>query len=339
MQLSYLSRYRSALMGFAILIVLLFHIDTPRADAFYGLRRMGNMGVDVFFFLSGVGLWYSWTRCQSLRRFYYNRALRIYPTWLLVAGYFYVSRFRYGYASYSLPFGGTGNTGLDSVIDLAGDVLVNWDFWLHDELTFWYVPAAMMMYLFAPLLLEAVRRWPPYRWMVVVPLMWCIIVSYVVPVHAAVGHIEIFWSRVPVFVLGIVAGEAVKHGDTWPKAVWPAVVAVFALALWACVWLEQYRHGRFPLYTERMLYIPLALTTMLLVAHAMPRVPRLERALAWIGGISLEVYLVHVEFVYKPLRALHLGYWPTALATLAIALPVAWVIAQFTRLITKRLKH
>ena len=61
-ELANISRYRGELMGLAMLFIVLFHVALPRSDAFYGLRRMGNIGVDMFLFLSGVGLWFSWTR-------------------------------------------------------------------------------------------------------------------------------------------------------------------------------------------------------------------------------------------------------------------------------------
>ena len=332
-----ISRRRSELMGFAIIIVMLFHVNTPRADAFFGLRRMGNLGVDIFLFLSGIGLWFSWAKQQNWKRFYINRALRIYPAWLLVAGYFYISHFHYGHPRYALPFGGTGDAGVDSVIDLVGEVLFNWDFWLHDELTFWYVPATMMLYIFAPMYMELVRRWPVYRWLVVLPLMWPIMVQYITPIHQAVGHIEIFWSRVPIFFLGINIAESIRQKKTIDRAAWPMVVGLFVASLGACVWLEQMRHGRFPLYTERMLYIVLAVTTVLIVSKLSN--PLLCKALAWVGGISLEIYLVHIEFILKPLYRLHLGYWPTALLLIVISLPVAWIVAQVSNRIGSLLRR
>ena len=332
-----ISRRRSELMGFAIIIVMLFHVNTPRADAFFGLRRMGNLGVDIFLFLSGIGLWFSWAKQQNWKRFYINRALRIYPAWLLVAGYFYISHFHYGHPRYALPFGGTGDAGVDSVIDLVGEVLFNWDFWLHDELTFWYVPATMMLYIFAPMYMELVRRWPVYRWLVVLPLMWPIMVQYITPIHQAVGHIEIFWSRVPIFFLGINIAESIRQKKTIDRAAWPMVIGLFVVSLGACVWLEQMRHGRFPLYTERMLYIVLAVTTVLIVSKLSN--PVLCKALAWVGGISLEIYLVHIEFILKPLYRLHLGYWPTALLLIVISLPVAWIVAQVSNRIGSLLRR
>ena len=329
-ELGKISKYRSELMGFAIIIVMLFHVPLSRLDPFFGLRRMGNLGVDIFFFLSGIGLWYSWAKQQDWRRFYLNRALRIYPAWLIVAGYFYISRFH--------------GTTTASYVDLAGDIIVNWDFWLHDELTFWYVPATMMLYLFAPPYMELVRRHPIYRWLVVLPLMWCIIVQYVALVHQAVGHIEIFWSRVPIFFLGINFAEAVRQKREIDKQAWWMIIGLFALSLWACIWLEQMRHGRFPLYTERMLYIVLAITTILIMSKVFDWLcgskagTYVNKWFAWVGGISLEIYLVHVQFVLNPLQQYRLGYWPTFFATLAISLPVAWIISKVCSVVINKLK-
>ena len=308
-------------MGFAIIIVMLFHVNLSRSSAFFGLRRMGNLGVDIFFFLSGIGLWYSWAKQQDWKRFYMNRALRIYPAWLIIAGYFYVSNY------ISLPVKNVSNT-----IDLVGDVLVNWDFWLHDELTFWYVPATMMLYLFAPFYMELIRRHPVFRWLVVVPLMWCIITQYVTPVHQAVGHLEIFWSRVPIFFLGINCAEAVRQKQQLDKQAWWMIIGMFALSLWACVWLEQMRHGKFPLYTERMLYIVLAITTIMIMTSIFDALSNqlgaINKFFSFVGGISLEIYLLHTQFVLNRLTPLHLGYWLTFLFTFAISVPIAWIISK-----------
>ena len=137
-ELANISRFRGELMGAAMLFIILFHIGLSRGDPFYGLRRCGNVGVDIFLFLSGVGLWYSWTKNPSVRHYFTRRYLRIYPAWLLMASLYYIPDY--------LHHGGHST----SLIDLVGDIFINWDFWLHDEITFWYVPAIMMLYTFAP---------------------------------------------------------------------------------------------------------------------------------------------------------------------------------------------
>lgn len=329
-------------MGFAIIIVMLFHIPVPRSSSLYGLVRMGNLGVDIFFFLSGIGLWYSWSKMHEmqaqtgqgsgllpmLRHFYYNRAKRIYPAWLIIAGYFYISRFNVGTAT------------VDSWINLFGQVFFNWNFWRFDELTFWYVPATMMLYVFAPFYMELVRRNGMFRWLVALPLMWCILVQYVTPIHQAVGHIEIFWSRVPIFFLGINIAETVRQKKEVDKSTWYLVALFFIVSLAACVWLEQMRHGKFPLYVERMLYIPLAITTILLMAAVFEKLKsgsRINTFFTFVGTISLEIYLIHVQYVMNPLVKMHLGYWPTFLLTFAISVPIAWMVSKVSSLIIKKL--
>ena len=69
-ELANISRYRGELMGAAMIFVILFsRLDFPRDDTFFGLRRIGNIGVDIFLFLSGMGLWFSWTKRPSLSHF------------------------------------------------------------------------------------------------------------------------------------------------------------------------------------------------------------------------------------------------------------------------------
>lgn len=153
-----ISRFRGELMGLAMLFIILFHVWVRRDDPFYGLHRCGNVGVDMFLFLSGVGLWFAWTRHPDTRLFYARRFARIFPAWLVMACLFYVPDFL-GSGRYS-----------SSVGDLIGDVTLNLGFWEHDELTFWYIPAIMALYIAAPPYMWLVSRLPVYRWLPVLLL-------------------------------------------------------------------------------------------------------------------------------------------------------------------------
>lgn len=339
-ELSTISRYRGELMGAAMLFIILFHVYLPRADAFFGLRRMGNVGVDMFFFLSGLGLWFSWTKLlksdsssglpspsrrirEGLVSFYQRRFRRIYPAWLIMASLFYIPDF--------LNHGGHSV----SVVDMLGDILVNWDFWLHDELTFWYIPATMMLYLVAPFYMMLIQRHPVYRWLPVAMVMWCVTVQWVTPIHQTVGHIEIFWSRVPIFFIGINMGEAVRRKDSLDGAAFWLLLLLFAMSLGPSLYLEQYRHGRFPLFVERMLYIPLTVSGILLLNLLLARLPeRICQALRFVGTVSLEVYLIHVHFVLRYIEPYRLGYWPTALLCIAVTLPLAWLLHRLLKPVT-----
>lgn len=326
LQLSWISTYRGELMGLAMIFIVLFHIPLSRLDPFFGLRRMGNIGVDMFFFLSGIGLWYSWTRNPDYRQFFLRRYLRIYPAWLIMASLYYIPRFRGG--------------DIMAWADLVGDIAINWDFWLHDELTFWYIPATMMLYLFAPAYMNLIRRVPVYRWLPVAMIMWCVAVQWVTPIHQAAGHIEIFWSRVPIFFIGIGMAEAVRRKVSLERdAIW-LVALVFALGLGTSLYLEQMKHGQFPLFIERMVYIPTTITALLLLGLVLRRSPeRLRQGLRFVGAVSLECYLIHIHFVLHYLPK-SWSYWPTFLACFAITLPLAWLLGKTAEWISAQLsKH
>lgn len=330
-----ISRFRGEHMGMAMLIIILFHVSLPRTDDFYGLRRMGNLGVDIFLFLSGVGLWFSWIKVRvndpdrglfsQWRDFYKRRLLRVYPTWIIISCLFYIPRFM-KHATHSAA----------DWVDLFGDVLINWDFWLNDELTFWYIPATMMLYIFAPPYMELIRKHPIYQWLVVVMVMWCVLVQYVIPIHQTVGHIEIFWSRVPIFFLGLNMGEMVRQKKSLDgQSIW-MIWIMFFMTLGTSMWLEQEIHGRFPLFLERMLYIPLTVTTIILFNRLFRRTPAwFNKCFAWVGALSLEAYLIHAEFVLRPVEQYHLGYWPTFFITVAITMPLAFLLNRLVELVRR----
>lgn len=325
-ELANISRFRAEQMGAAMLFVILFHVALDRGDPFYGLRRCGNVGVDIFLFLSGVGLWFSWVKTPDVLRFYRRRLLRIVPTWIVVATAFYLPDYL-GARRFSR-----------SLVDLIGDITINWDFWLHDELTFWYVPAIMALYLVAPWYMRLIQSRPVYRWLPLLMVIWCVMVQWVLPIHHAVGHIEIFWSRVPIFFIGINFGEMVRtRRQLSSDAVWLLLVT-FLMTFGTCLYLEQVRHGQFPLFVERMLYIPFTVCTVLVMNRIFRRTPQwVNRLFRFVGALSLEAYLIHIHFVLVYVQPYHLGYWLTFLVTVAITLPIAWLLQRLIGLVTARL--
>lgn len=325
-----LSRYRSELMGLAMIFVMLFHVWLPKSNPMYGLVRCGNVGVDMFMFLSGIGLWYSWSGNRSLKRFFRKRYIRIYPAWLIMASLFYIP-------NYICTNGGGYSPNL---FHLIANIAVNWSFWRIDDLTFWFIPSIMMMYTFAPAYMEAIRRSPSWRWLPVAFMILAVMVQYYPPVHGAVGHVEIFFSRIPVFLLGINCGELVRTRRTAEGSSLWLIIIVFVMSLAMCMEFEESWRGRFPLFIERMVYIPLSVTGMLLLVRMLRHTPRwFNRSMAFVGTVSLEIYLIHAQFVLKYVREWNLGYCLTALTMIAVSVPLAWLLHKAVGLLVGRLER
>lgn len=324
------SKYRSALMGAAMLFVMFFHVTMPKSYMMYGVVRCGNIGVDMFLFLSGIGLWYSWTKQPSLKHFFKRRYLRIYPAWLIMALLFYIPNY--------LNVAGGGYS--PNIGHLMANILFNWSFWRIDDLTFWFIPSIMMLYTVAPFYMELIRKHPSYRWLLVaVTIVWAVMVQYYPPVHRSVGHVEIFWSRIPIFLLGINCGQWVKEKRTMEGAALWGVLLLFILSFMMCIEFENHWRGKFPLFLERMVYIPCCITAMVLLCQAFRYAPKwLLSFLTFIGGISLELYLIHVQFVLKYVNEYHLGYCLTVVLMIAISIPLAWLLSKAVRLIELRIK-
>lgn len=113
-----------------------------------------------------------------------------------------------------------------------------------------------------------------------------------------------------------------------PASRW-LVMVTFLMTAAACIWLEQMRYGRFPLFAERMIYIPLTVTLILLLTDLFRCMPEwCHRVFIFLGSLSLEIYLIHNHFVMQYLIPYHLGYWPMMLLTTLLTLPLAWLLQQ-----------
>lgn len=80
-----LCKYRSYYMGCAMLMVVLYHwFCVCSGPHILGIFKRGYIGVDVFLFLSGMGLCYAYNK-YNLFVFYVRRFLRLYPIYALMA--------------------------------------------------------------------------------------------------------------------------------------------------------------------------------------------------------------------------------------------------------------
>ena len=109
-------------------------------------------------------------------------------------------------------------------------------------------------------------------------------------------------------------------------AIW-LIAIIFVMRLIVCVNLEMNWRGRYPQFLERMNYIPLTVTSILLLIELFKHTSKwILKSLSFIGGISLEVYLLHLHFVLVRVQTLHLGFCITVVITSCISLLAGWLL-------------
>ena len=322
-ELSDISRYRKPLMGLAIVFVMLFHTHMDSSNIMYSINRCGNVGVDIFLFLSGIGLWYSWTKDSSLTQFYHRRFWRVYPEFFIMACLYYIPDYM------SISPKDTGNW-----LELLGNITINWCFWTNGSSTFWFIPAIMAMYIFAPGYMTLIKRNPLYRWLPVIIILLDFLIQCSFDIRHSIGHIEIFLNRIPIFLIGLNCGQSVKDNAIKIPAntIWLALLAIIIPLVISSQAINN-PSDKFPMAVIRLSYIPMSLGLITLLIQLFHRTPKwLMVIISFLGGISLEMYLIHQHFVLCYVEEYNLGYCLSALISIPIAIALAWALHRFCHL-------
>lgn len=184
-----ISEYRSSIMGVGIIWVVLYHFQVKGLLA--PILTKGFMGVDLFMFVSGFGLFYSLKKNNDLLQFYKKRFVRIFPLYFSLG------------LLYELLH---GNFNILTVIWKYSTL----SYWTSGVYGFgWFIPAIMAIYLFYPYLhrtlfyKEYEKIVPPTLFTVFFFfIVWCIINNSALDRN----HFLLLY-RLPVFLLGVLTAS------------------------------------------------------------------------------------------------------------------------------------
>ena len=293
------SGIRPYLMGIATLWVTLYHSkylnlfhstflkETRLLGIFTRIEAIGNCAVDLFFFLSGLGLFFSYTRlleraAHPLKTFYQRRFRRILPTILIVTILTY------------------GLIKVENLANWAGYVF------LYGFLTptlergnFWYFSATVVYYLMFPLIHRMIRgKHGLYGAMTIisVSVVVAVIVSRVAETYFYSRGI-LFISRIPAFVMGVYIGKLCLRHQKIPA--WIPMLAI-PVGIGLVVLLNDCPQPE-PAYLRFYEYSVLVLCIALGHALILSRFTRrgfLSRTVVLIGAYSMEIYLLF-ESIYN----------------------------------------
>lgn len=280
-----LSDYRDVLYGIAIVCIVVFHLyeSTLKGTAVHAVLWPFNRfsaGVDAFLFLSSIGLYFAFSGNNSIGRFCRRRFLRIVPTFLVVAIPFYL-----WHDLVAMP-------SIRSFIEH----LTNLSFLTDGYRQFWYVYAILLFYVLYPLLHGAIAgsKRPLACTVAIIAGSFVLTAVFGMCLPDVLSNTEIMLTRFPVFVAGVYAGKLVKERVAMTGRQVLALAAIAAV-FWVLSHTDMLKFGDSNI-ARRYFYSCAAvllceLVPVLLAAFGCARD---QRALSFLGRISLEMYIVNV---------------------------------------------
>ena len=304
-------KYRNFLFGFAAVWIVFFHIramvGTPRTGFLRELLSLGNIGVDIFMFLSAVGLSYSIEK-NSLKEFYKNRFLRLWVPFILICVPYYMWR-----------DSATGIT-LERIHCFILDTTAI-NFWIKAKVPFWYVSLATAMYLFYPLMYKIYRK--DKRNLFVVGIL-CVALEIFLVEKGIYTYSEKALSRIPIVLTGIYMSDMIKENREIKN--WHLILS--GIIFIGMTYVKNNLPYSVNIMYDRFIYGIITVPMIILITWFMERIRKIKvgegiyKFFCFFGGFSLELYLVHngitrilkyYDILYYPAYTYYLWIFPLSI--------------------------
>lgn len=276
-----LSIFRKPLMGLAIIWIFMLHSGKTGNSVWDAIRFYGWSGVDIFFFLSAIGLCYSLSKDNSTLAFYKRRAKRILPTWFFVLLAVHLVGLICNHYLPKLPFY-IPDTLLKCFTWYTGV-----GFWISDFTTGkgwfyeWYVPSLLAFYLFTPYLY---RKRNLSLFLLIVLFL---IVGYLFGYYNILPNIHFFYHRIPIFIWGLLFYRLMINQDN--KAFNSSIAVCFIIGV-IIVMMNTFLNTAIPKE-----FVPLFLCPPgLIMLSYLFEFKYIKNFFSFYGGISFELYLIHL---------------------------------------------
>lgn len=323
------SEFRPELMGFSILFIVIFHwsenyhtLLNHVPTLLNPMYLVGASGVEMFLFLSGIGLYFSWTRKPQLRPFWKKRFFGIIISYLIIAlPYLLWQDFIYTHVGVR-----------QFLVDLS---MLN--AFESRNRQCWYAAMILVMYLLFPLFYVEIKRFgtPGAAVLIIVFAL----LPYVLERRAVdvFNTYQVGLTRIPFFILGVACGKKVEKKERF--RLFPVLLLLGA----ACFLLLKGYRTDLELRTTMCsryshAFIALIILTAVAVLLKLFQPVKIRQFLCFFSPFTFELYLLHVEMRRVFARTFK-GSWTFSSVTLAyiiilaISIPLAlWISRRSRRL-------
>lgn len=281
------SKYRNQLFGIAIIsIVFLHYCQGLKNQSFLTIQYqniVASIGVEIFVFLSGMGLFYSMSKNNKVISFYKRRFVRIIPTYLLVS-----------IVTLALHDFFYDHGGIKAFLD---------DIFFVTYITkgmslYWFVGFIICMYLIYPVLHSLFTGVHRDRWFIVLMVAsfgLIFVTKMLFPVLFL--HITHAINRIPVFILGSYCGSLIKENKPvtklWLIGFILGLILIISNIVYSILTGDTLPIPRKP--SNLFTVIPLMIILISLIKLVDKRTRIVSSICSWFGAISLELYVIHVS--------------------------------------------
>lgn len=290
--LNVLSKYRTEMMGLSAILILICHAPGNNVllpSVLKSLFSLGGLGVDVFLFLSGLGIWY------SLDKFYTKEYSQLTTQRTKLGGviYWYSKRYKRLILTYLLlavPY---------YAIFCIVRNLSFWKFLLYtstlgfwtEHQGIWFVDALIPLYALSPILYRILSNNKTSTIFAFFLILLCYLVCFIPnecadPKLSLLGNFQFVTVRIPSFIAGLWIARYVKSGKNVSIIAAVATNVVFLSLL--CI--VKVLH--LPIATSFFAMVPLV--CLLTILCEMLSKSLLHNAVLFMGHISLESYMFNV---------------------------------------------
>lgn len=327
-----ISKYRSALMGFAAIFIIIFHttlycsdiypMDTFINVLFYRVMDCFNIGVEIFLFVSGVGLYFAYEKKPQFKTYYIKRILNVYLI------FFVVNIFKYFFYDI-LIFQNDAKTFIEDLFGL--------NFIFGRSNSGWYVVFAMVLYLVYPLIYKITKKLEGYKYNTLIwfpfIILWFVILILIRNTEFYNAY-EVGLTRFPIFLFGCYCGSLVKNKQNFKWWIYAAAIAGF-IARTYVMYDSRLIAKRF----SGFIFSITVIFVLLFICSVLP-----EKVLGFFektGSISLELYLIHGALYVCLMQFEFLRTWYVYIALTIVAVIISIYVAKFRKYIvglyTKRI--
>lgn len=272
------SKYRTELMGVATLLIIICHAPAYNVIMPQWLSTIlsnGGFGVDIFLFLSGMGIYNSYmSNLKKGNVFYwlFKRYMRIIIPYILIVLPLFIWN----------PWNINRNI-ISYIIELSGFGAIG----EHSPL--WFISCILVLYILTPILSLLLKNKYKWIWLAVLSIA-CFFYAYS-PSHRNIWHFMM--QRWPSYFLGFALSPYIKKGEK--HSAWYFII--LPLILYTVLYILNHKaNTHFSLFWLQGISI---MTVSVLIINTLNN-NKLNSLLAFMGIISLESYITN-EYLLRAL--------------------------------------